>query len=429
MKARLLQILENQFDGDYVLYDEIKQLLAEFALKTYVDLEKAVTERDRKLLCSTSHALKSSAEAACHDDLTYTCYTLERMARSTDDIDWAVVECHAVTVSSIIKYMNKTGHDPGDMGNVLLIEPNVIAYKIISKAAEDAGFKIVEADAEQPAHVIANVGQDINISLKIKTIRARLPRTIILAMSYRDEDQDIAMASGANIFVKLPLKADKIISMLKQIAGLKTTHVLYPLETHIKTVLFADIVGFTELCVKTETIHVIRALDSLFSSMDDIAQLYNITRVCIIGDAYMATCPVASNMLSFAQDVLTFLENTNIHVRIGMHTGEVVSTMVRNAPSYYGSTVNIASRMESTGYPDCIHMSEACMNAIAEECNFSGPEEVYIKGIGMMKTYIAKHGDWKQHLSHNTTIDKNTMQMLSEKRRASFESRSTPTLP
>ena len=84
-----------------------------------------------------------------------------------------------------------------------------------------------------------------------------------------------------------------------------------------------------------------------------------------------------------------------IQLRIGIHSGEVVSGALGSLkPTYdvYGKTVNYASRVESTGIPDHINISQQTYSSLSSDIQnlFSIRPDVNLKGIGTVNTYILK---------------------------------------
>ena len=184
------------------------------------------------------------------------------------------------------------------------------------------------------------------------------------------------------------------------------------------TVLFTDVCGFTEMCSRTDTSSVLKFLNSMFDAFDVLAETYGIYKVALIGDAYYAVSghepgeegtTQATNMLHFAEAVLSTVAGMTlpgeppapVHVRVGMHCGPAYGGVVgysRPQYTFLGDTVNIASRMESHGFPMCIHLSSGAVDQLVRE----GVEASYftpcglrdIKGKGKMITYLAKCGDY-----------------------------------
>ncbi len=175
------------------------------------------------------------------------------------------------------------------------------------------------------------------------------------------------------------------------------------------SVLFVDIVGFTKLSAQMPAGELIDLLDIIFSSFDVICKHHGLEKIKTIGDAYMAVCgaPVAyadhaaraaRAALEMMEDfpvVRTFSVPINLGFRIGLHSGSVVAGIIgENKYSYdlWGDAVNTASRMESHGEEDKIHVSEEFMRAVETQniasLQFIERGEIDIKGKGRMKTYF-----------------------------------------
>ena len=101
-------------------------------------------------------------------------------------------------------------------------------------------------------------------------------------------------------------------------------------------------------------------------------------------------------MVRFAQGVLQDVAafnayyKVNIRIRIGINTGNLVAGVIGKTKFIYdiwGDTVNVASRMESTGEPMKIHVSETTYAQTKERFKYSEPVEVAVKGKGEMKSY------------------------------------------
>ena len=81
----------------------------------------------------------------------------------------------------------------------------------------------------------------------------------------------------------------------------------------------------------------------------------------------------------------------NVALRIGIHTGPIVAGVIgKNKFAYdlWGSTVNMASRMESTGKKNKIQISDKTYNIVKQDFKFQKRKEVKVKGIGLVNTYI-----------------------------------------
>eukprot|EP00523_Entomoneis_sp_CCMP467_P008229 CAMPEP_0168721026 /NCGR_PEP_ID=MMETSP0724-20121128/1871_1 /TAXON_ID=265536 /ORGANISM="Amphiprora sp., Strain CCMP467" /LENGTH=821 /DNA_ID=CAMNT_0008767657 /DNA_START=288 /DNA_END=2754 /DNA_ORIENTATION=+ len=173
------------------------------------------------------------------------------------------------------------------------------------------------------------------------------------------------------------------------------------------TVLFADIVGFTKLSNTLEPVEVVQFLNDLFTRFDNSLDKYKLNKIKTIGDCYMATSipgcrdPTASceAVCHFALDMKQQLEEYNkenpdspLNLRIGINCGPVVAGVVGTKRFQYdiwGDAVNIASRMESTGEPGRVQVSQNVVDTVSDqEFVFEHRGSVSVKGIGEMETHF-----------------------------------------
>ncbi|XP_072466594.1 guanylate cyclase soluble subunit beta-2-like [Notamacropus eugenii] len=172
------------------------------------------------------------------------------------------------------------------------------------------------------------------------------------------------------------------------------------------TILFSDVVTFTNICAACEPIQIVNMLNSMYSKFDRLTNVHDVYKVETIGDAYMVVggvpVPVenhaqrvanfALGMRISAREVMNPVTGDPIQIRVGIHTGPVLAGVVGDKmPRYclFGDTVNTASRMESHGLPDKVHLSPAAYSAL-ENHGFEIVKrgEIEVKGKGKMTTYF-----------------------------------------
>ncbi len=174
------------------------------------------------------------------------------------------------------------------------------------------------------------------------------------------------------------------------------------------TVLFADIVGFTELTATSPAQEVVAILNELFSRFDELADRWGLEKIKTIGDAYMVAGglpPLGSgDAKAVAEMALGMLRASRrcshdvghpLIIRVGIDTGSVVAGVIGQKKFTYdlwGDTVNTASRMESTGLPGQIQVTERTRNRLGDEFRFEERGWIDVKGKGGMRTYLLVGG-------------------------------------
>ncbi len=170
------------------------------------------------------------------------------------------------------------------------------------------------------------------------------------------------------------------------------------------TILFSDLVGFTPLAASMTPEKLVAFLCDVFSAMDELAEKYGLEKIKTIGDAYMVAAGVpdpradhAEAMADFALELVEVLPliakaaKMPVRLRIGMHAGPVVAGVIGTKKFIYdlwGDTVNTASRMESSGEENRIHVSGAMKEKLGEGYAFEFRGPIEIKGKAPMETWF-----------------------------------------
>ncbi len=172
------------------------------------------------------------------------------------------------------------------------------------------------------------------------------------------------------------------------------------------TVLFADVVGFTAFSAHTPAAELVSLLNDLFSRFDAVSQKHGVEKIKTIGDCYMAVCGLpqprpdhARAMAEMALDMVRLLgefnrqRGTNLQLRIGLNSGPVVAGVIGSIKFIYdlwGDTVNLASRMESTGVPGAIQVSESVYRELSGAYKFEERGLIEVKGKGKLPAWILR---------------------------------------
>lgn len=170
------------------------------------------------------------------------------------------------------------------------------------------------------------------------------------------------------------------------------------------TILFADIVGFTQLASTLSATAVVNLLNQLFSRFDMLADQYELEKIKTIGDAYMIVGGLPLQQIHHAEAIahiaLDMLRETEqfsaeanhaLKIRIGINTGPVVAGVIGTKKFIYdlwGDAVNIASRMESSGIANSIQLTEATYQKIQHQFRCAPRGVIDIRGKGKMFTYF-----------------------------------------
>ena len=171
------------------------------------------------------------------------------------------------------------------------------------------------------------------------------------------------------------------------------------------TVLFCDICDYTQRCIVDGSGPTLEILQRVFGAFDNCLDECGVIKAGTIGDAYMVVCTKedhAERSVRFAERLLEAASMNVVDIRIGMNSGRFTRACfgTPHATSYYGDTVNKASRMESNGFRNCIRVSTTTRQILldrgedADSFAFCGFHAV--KSYGIIPMYILKRGAWEE---------------------------------
>jgi class 3 adenylate cyclase len=231
---------------------------------------------------------------------------------------------------------------------------------------------------------------DIIISAAFTFILAALLIRVIY--NEIDKERRISEKLLQNILPK------KVISELKE-KGITNPEIFKEV-----TVLFSDIVGFTDISTKLPVDKLIEELNDIFTSFDEIIDKNSCERIKTIGDAYLAVCGLpennkdhCTNIVNAATDMIDFIRERNLihdikwQIRIGVHTGNVIGSVVgikKYIYDIFGDTVNTASRLENLSEPMKINISTEVMKALDDSYQFEDRGKIEVKGKQQMNMYF-----------------------------------------
>ncbi len=170
------------------------------------------------------------------------------------------------------------------------------------------------------------------------------------------------------------------------------------------TVMFADLVGFTEAAHHLPPEEVVDFLDRLVRAFDALSEQFGVEKIKTIGDSYMAAAgfdgrghdgAVAIGRLALAMREAIgrqpMLGARALRLRIGVHCGPATAGVIgdmRFSYDVWGDAVNVASRMESNGEPGQIHVSDSFRSLTHGHFAFEDRGTAELKGVGAVRSYF-----------------------------------------
>ncbi len=345
---------------------------------------------------------------------------------------------------------------PTKSGSLLLIDDDPANNEVIQMLLEELGYNLESAETgEEGLFLIQSkpfdlILLDLNLPgmngfdiLKCLKDDLELRHIPVLILSGADQTETVirCIESGAEDFLPKPINPVLLRARIdaslekKRLRDLEKTYLDQlqieqeksealllnilpkPIADRLKTgestivdafpevsVLFSDVVGFTDLSTRISTSELWKMLNEIVSDFDRLAEIHQLEKIKTIGDGYMVVggLPVpmanhaeaAADMAIDMQKVMSrFNERhgTRLQIRIGINTGPVVAGVIGRKKFIYdlwGDTVNTASRMESHGHPGHIQVTETTYERIKDKFILAKRGSIPVKGKGAMTTYL-----------------------------------------
>jgi class 3 adenylate cyclase len=215
--------------------------------------------------------------------------------------------------------------------------------------------------------------------------------------------QALGEANAKSEQLLLNVLPEEIAVELKQFGRVKARR--YPAVT----VGFTDFVAFTAVAEALSVEQLLEELDTCFTKFDSIIAKYNLEKLKTIGDSYMFASGLFERDKSHAADCICaglemqrFIEGVRAEraklgqpywqMRIGLHSGPVMAGVIGHKKfsfDIWGSTVNLASRMESSGVPGRVNVSSESRDLATHFIDFEARGKIQTKREGALEMFIA----------------------------------------
>jgi adenylate cyclase len=172
------------------------------------------------------------------------------------------------------------------------------------------------------------------------------------------------------------------------------------------SVLFSDLVGFTQLAKRLGAARTVDLLDQVVTEFDRLAAAHGVEKIKTTGDGYMAVAgvsqPQADHLPRLARmalclpdlvERLSAAHGVDLKIRVGIASGPVMAGVIGTDKFSYdvwGETVNLASRLESHGLPGEIQVSDAVKEALGDSFVSKPRGPIEVKGVGRLETWFLK---------------------------------------
>uniref|UniRef100_A0A668A7L7 Adenylate cyclase type 3 n=1 Tax=Myripristis murdjan TaxID=586833 RepID=A0A668A7L7_9TELE len=204
--------------------------------------------------------------------------------------------------------------------------------------------------------------------------------------------------------------ADEMLQDMKKEASQKEMqqfNTMYMYRHENVSILFADIVGFTQLSSSCSAQELVKLLNELFARFDKLAAKYHQLRIKILGDCYYCICGLpdyredhaaCSIMMGLAMvEAISYVREktqTDVDMRVGVHSGTVLGGVLGQKRWQYdvwSTDVTVANKMEAGGIPGRVHISQSTMECLHGEFDVEpgngGDRCDYLKERGI-ETYL-----------------------------------------
>lgn len=334
------------------------------------------------------------------------------------------------------------------LGVVLVVDDEPQNRSLLRDPLEASGYEVREAEngwqalqkiaARPPDLILLDLmmpeidGIEVCRRLKKDAKTAHIPILMVTALTDRRE-RLAAIKSGANDFLNKPVDLKDVILRVGNAIHSKHLHdqiqaeqekserlllniLPRPIADRMKkgetniaeshpdtTVLLAGLAGFSSLLTNVDPWQSVQLLNEIFSAFDDLVEKHGLEKIKTISDSYMAAGGIsiprpdhaeamAELAIGLQEEVKRFAQQREsaIQIRIGICTGPVIAGVIgreKFAYDLWGETVNLACRMEATGQPGKIQISQSTYKRLKDKYQFEKPHRIDGQGAGSLPAY------------------------------------------
>jgi len=370
-----------------------------------------------------------SAGSGIVDDLVRAIRPLEETAASAQEIGSILVVDDNSTVRQLLqRQLEAQGHtvltapsghaalvalesESVDLVLLDLIMPEINGFEILQRLQQDkdfAGIPVIVTSALDEMDSIVRcieAGADDYLAKPFSPVLLRARINACLERKRLRDQEEVHLR-------RLQAEKERSEALLLNVLPRRIVERLNNGETAVAdrfeavSVVFADIVRFTELSSRTPPGLLVEMLNHLYSELDEVCGAYGIEKIKTIGDAYMAVSGLpeirddhaaAAAALSF--DLIDAVHRLNrkfevgVSVRVGVHSGPVVAGIIgthKFAYDVWGDTVNTASWLERSGEANRVHVSAETAALLDAQYDLEHRGRIRIKGGADADTYFLR---------------------------------------
>ncbi|XP_052738694.1 adenylate cyclase type 2-like [Bicyclus anynana] len=176
---------------------------------------------------------------------------------------------------------------------------------------------------------------------------------------------------------------------------------LYVEEHENVSILYADVVNYTQISTTLSPLRMVELLNELFGRFDEASEEHDVLRIKFLGDCYYCVSGIpkptqqhAKNCVDLGLEMIHIIKNVrekralNIDMRIGVHSGKILSGLIGIRKwqfDIWSKDVTIANKMESTGKAGKVHITQQTLDLLLDhareyiiEPNFASQNDPFI---------------------------------------------------